>query len=345
MKKRVVALVLALALTMGLTSGLVLADDGETSGTCGENLIWVLEDGVLTISGTGEMDDCTNEYGSPDDAPWEDVKEEITSVVIESGVTSIGDCAFYVCSGLESVSLPSTLTSIGDCAFQCCFNLTDIEIPEGVTTIGDCAFMQCSSLESIVIPEGVTYLGSEAFGFCFNLVYVSLPSTLEHIESSTFNLCYSIENIEIPEGVTSIGWGAFAREYMTGEISDDPTSLTSISLPSTLTSISKYAFYSCGNLTDIYYAGTEEQWNEISIEEYNDPLLNATIHYSSVSDSVDSDDTGSSSDVSDTSLSIIDSETAASYTLGSGGSAVIAVDADIADFVSVTVDGVVLTGY
>ena len=162
-----------------------------------------------------------------------------------------------------------------------------------------------------------------------------------------------IKSVVIEPGVTAIAIGAFMNYY---------TSIESVSIPSTVTSIGQSVFAGCISLTDVYYAGTEEQWNEISIDADNTYLLNAAVHYNSTGtddsdstdDSISSDDSDASSgtsadaadsepSASDTSLSIIASETTASYTLGSGGSAVIAVDADIETFVSAAVDGTVLT--
>lgn len=127
-------LVCSMLITM-LPSTALAADDetAETSGTCGENLTWVLtSDGTLTISGTGEMYDYSS---TSNQSPWYDVRSKIVKVVIEAGVTSIGLCAFYDCSDLTEISISDTVTSIAGFAFENCSSLTEIIIPDGVTTI------------------------------------------------------------------------------------------------------------------------------------------------------------------------------------------------------------------
>ena len=126
------------------------------------SVTWSLDDaGTLTISGTGNMEN----YNRFARTPWHDKAEKIKSIIINDGVTSIGDNAFKYCNKLTSVTLPNSVTSIGDYAFEFCANLTSITIPEGVTSIGDYAFGLCVSLESINIPDSVTFIGENAFNF------------------------------------------------------------------------------------------------------------------------------------------------------------------------------------
>lgn len=135
----------------------------EGSGTCGENLTWTLEEGILTISGTGAMYDY--ELST---RPYEE--NTISTVIIEDGVTSIGNYAFDDCINLTSITIPDTVTSIGEKAFFSCWGLTDITIPENVTSIGSSAFEVCGNLESITIPDSVTSIGQNAFKGCVGLV-------------------------------------------------------------------------------------------------------------------------------------------------------------------------------
>ncbi|MDE5883615.1 MAG: leucine-rich repeat domain-containing protein, partial [Oscillospiraceae bacterium] len=126
-----------------------IAEDGEdtesteeiaTSGTCGENLTWEFDEetGTLTISGTGAMTD----WEMSEDSPWF-YNENIKEVIIEDGVTTIGDYAFYECSTLESVTIPDSMTIIGDHTFSFCKSLTSITIPDGVTAINNTTFQNC----------------------------------------------------------------------------------------------------------------------------------------------------------------------------------------------------------
>ena len=126
------------------------------SGICGDNVTWILtEDGVLTISGTGKMEDY---LPRDNDAPWGSYKlrDNIITVAIEDGVTSIGESAFSFCTSLVSVTIGNSVTSIGDRAFQFCYNqgLTSITIPNSVTSIGEGVFYECA-------VDDIYYLGSE----------------------------------------------------------------------------------------------------------------------------------------------------------------------------------------
>ena len=124
-------------------------------------------------------------------------------------VTSIGDSAFWFCSGLTSIDIPEGVTSIGDFTFGDCSGLTSITIPEGVTSIGEYAFGGCSGLTSIDIPEGVTSIGYRAFTGCYGLTSITIPEGVKSIGSFAFYACKSLTSVTIPESVTSIGGWAF----------------------------------------------------------------------------------------------------------------------------------------
>ena len=170
----------------------------------------------------------------------------LTELVIPDSVTRIGDYAFGGCTSLTSVVIPDSVTSIGSGAFSNCSSLTSIEIPDSVTSIGNHAFSDCTSLTSVVIGDSVTSIGDWAF-----------------------DGCSSLTSVVIPDSVTRIGWYAFYG----------CTSLTSVVIGDSVTSIGDWAFYGCSSLNDVYYTGTEEQWGDISIGNYNYSLTNATIHY------------------------------------------------------------------
>ena len=208
-------------------------------GTCGYNLItWVLtEDGTLTISGSGNMKD----YSSSSVAPWYSNRTKILSVVVEPGVESVGNYAFYACLKLASVSLPGGVKSVGQSAFQDCAKLTAVEIPEGVTSIGYRAFYGCSGLTSVTIPEGVTSIGSSAFSGCRSLTSVTIPEGVTSIDYYTFEDCSSLTSVTIPESVTSIGNSAFSG----------CSGLTSVTILEGVTSIGNQAFYGCSSLTSV----------------------------------------------------------------------------------------------
>ncbi len=208
------------------------------SGTCGENLSWVLtEDGVLRISGNGAMPD----YSTSSVAPWYSKRTKITSVVVEPGVTNVGDYAFYACLKLAEVELPEGMSYVGRGAFRDCTKLRAVEIPDGVTSIGRLAFSGCSGLTSVSIPESVTSIGEYAFNGCSGLTSVSIPDGVTSIEKSAFSGCSGLTSASIPESVTSIGEYAF----------NGCSGLTSVSIPDGVTSIERYVFSGCSGLTSV----------------------------------------------------------------------------------------------
>ena len=151
-------------------------DNIYDSGSCGENVTWTLTaDGTLTISGTGAMTDYTYDSRSP----WYSCRTHIKRVVMQQGVTSIGDHAFWDCSGLTSVTIPDGVTSIGGDAFSGCAALTSVEIPNGVTAIGGSTFSNCIRLAKVTIPKSVTSIGKNAFYYCESIADVYYDGTEE----------------------------------------------------------------------------------------------------------------------------------------------------------------------
>ena len=135
------------------------------SGSCGNNVTYRLdEDGVLTISGSGEMQNYY--FYVYDSAPWFGNGDLVTTVVIEEGVSTIGDFAFDSFNNLTNIIIPNSVTTIGEYAFKHCTSLTSITIPDSVTTIEDLAFANCSSLTSITIPDSVKSIGFTTFYYC-----------------------------------------------------------------------------------------------------------------------------------------------------------------------------------
>ena len=135
----------------------VAEEETNAANTCGEHLTWSVADGVLTISGSGKMDD----YSVENPAPWSANAEEITEVVIECDVETIGAYALSGLTKAETVTFAenSALKTIGDYAFAGCTSLKTVRLPEGVTTIGEAAFADCTALETAEIPESVTDIG------------------------------------------------------------------------------------------------------------------------------------------------------------------------------------------
>ena len=243
--KKVLVLLALLAAVCGLLTFSAAAESAVASGICGENLTWTLDAaGTLTVSGTGAMEDYNYNYNYNyyyKVAPWYQSRDSIQVVVIESGVTSIGDSAFWGCSSLTSITIPESVTTIGGSAFSYCSNLTSITLPQGLTAIGRSAFSDCSSLTGITLPESVTAIGEDAFSGCSSLISITIPEGVTAIGEYAFYWCSSLTGITIPEGVTTIGEDAF----------EDCTSLSSITIPESVTTIGGGAFYGCSSLTDV----------------------------------------------------------------------------------------------
>ena len=215
----------------------------------------------------------------------------IPSVYNDKPVTSIGEGAFKEYSSLISVTIGNNVTSIGDGAFNGCSSLTNVTMPANaiLDVVEQChelktvvitgeghipneAFYDYSSLESVTIGNGITEIGTGAFALCSSLENVTMGNGITEIGTGAFALCSSLTNIDIPDSVTSIYDGAFSG----------CASLTAIEIPDSVTSIGDSAFSGCSSLEIVFYTGTKEEWNNISIADFNDALKNATIIYNYV---------------------------------------------------------------
>ena len=236
------------------------------SGTCGENLTWTLsEDGVLTISGTGQMKDFSwSSY-----TPWYKYRAQIVSISIEAGVSSIGENAFENCSSLAEITISQSITRIGNSAFKDCSALANVIIPESVTSIGYCAFSGCSSLVNVSIPDSVTSIGSQAFDGCSSLTSVRIPDSVTKLDEFVFNNCSSLVSVTLPLSITGIDRMTF----------NNCSKLSTIFIPRSVTNIGYFAFWECNSLSVIYYGGSETEWKNISIDSSNHSLSDVVIHY------------------------------------------------------------------
>jgi hypothetical protein len=182
-------------------------------------------------------------------------------------VTAIEDYTFEDCDGLNSVVMPDTMTTIGNYAFTYCTSLTSVVIGDSVTTIGVSTFYGCSSLTSVVIPDSVTSICERAFSGCSSLTSLVIGDSVTSIGNWAFDSCDRLTSVEIPDSVTTIDESVFA--FCTG--------LMRIVIPDSVTSIGNSAFYHCDSLKDVYYTGSEEEWNNISIGSGNESLTNRPI--------------------------------------------------------------------
>ena len=200
---------------------------------------------TLTIRGSGAMED----YQTSSSRPWNNFRDQITSVVISPGITSIGDCAFTLFSKLIHVDIADSVISIGDRAFSYCSSLTDIKIPQSVTYIGVKAFDSCTNLSSITLStNNITSIRPYTFSGCSELSSIVIPDGVTSIQSGAFYNCTKLTSITIPDSVTTIDPWAFKN----------CSSLTSITIPGSVTSIGSNVFDGCTSLNDIRYSGTSE---------------------------------------------------------------------------------------
>ena len=240
--------------------------DSGTCGAQGDNVTWTLYDnGEMVIEGSGKIADRSFRQ-------WNNVK----SVTINDGVTSIGEYVFWECSKLSSVSIPKSVASIGGNSFAGCGSLTSIHvdpdntaycdsdevlynrdmstlllvpggrqgefvIPGSVKSIGEEAFYRCAGLTSITIPDSVSAIDTWAFGFCSGLTNMTIPAGVKSISDYSFCWCTGLQTVSIPSGVTSIGDNAFGYCY----------ELERVIIPENVTSIGAGAFLYCRTLTSV----------------------------------------------------------------------------------------------
>jgi len=210
--------------------------NNDKTGKCGDNLTYTFKDATktLTISGTGTMYD----YGNGG-LPWLGFRDEIKKVVIESGVTSIGNYAFSNTKDID-VSMSNSVITIGDHAFERSA-ITKINIGSGVTSIGIRAFAICSELSKISIPDNVVAIGSYAFDECTSVTSLELGKKVTTIDNGAFSKCSNISSLSIPDNTSTIGDYAFS----------DCSGLKTVAIGKGITSISPYAFVFCDNITNV----------------------------------------------------------------------------------------------
>ena len=200
---------------------------------------------TLTIRGSGAMED----YLMSGHQPWRSFRDQITSVVVSPGVTSIGNLAFTRFSKLIHVDIADSVVSIGEQVFSECSSLTNITVPQSVTYIGVNAFDSCTNLSSITLStNNITSIRPYTFSGCSELSSIVIPDGVTSIQLGAFSNCTKLTSITIPDSVTTIDPWAFKN----------CSSLTSITIPSSVTSIGSNVFTGCTSLNDISYSGTSE---------------------------------------------------------------------------------------
>lgn len=253
MRKRVLSLMLVLLMTLTLIPLAPLAEAAAASGTCGsngDNLTWALdeENGVLKISGQGDMAD----YSEEAPAPWAGCYIETVSV--EKGVTGIGEYAFSSCDA-ATIELPEGLERIGARAFAESAGITEITVPDSVKSIGSGAFCGCSGMENVTLPQGLTAIADELFSGCAGLTEVNIPQSVTAIGENAFKGCKALAVTSIPDGVKTIGKEAFASCAAVEELT----------IPASIESIGKNAFDGT-SIEALVFDGTKARWTQIGGE-------------------------------------------------------------------------------
>ena len=234
---------------------------------------------VITKNGTNS-DGLMTDWDENTNSPMREYNEILEYAEIKKGVRTIGNYAFggypypsY--SKLEFVKLPEGLSSIGDYSFEHCSQIRHLDIPNSVTSIGEYAFKNCHGLNGITIPNSVTTIDRGAFMHCIGLTQIAIPNSVLNFEPSVFSECWDLKNAALGNNITSLD---FTFNYC--------SSLKNVFIPKSITLI-KYgtfdvATYSADmNVENIYYAGTQEDWEKIVIEANNNAISSAKIHFNS----------------------------------------------------------------
>lgn len=227
---KIICAIIACAMMLTTMAFAVSADDvlliapAPAKNSCGNAATWAIEDGTLTISGTGTMD--SYELGK---APWSG--EAYTAVVVEDGIASIGNFAFAN-SAITSVTIPASVLEVGQGAFYGCAELTAIELPADIYEIHNLTFAGCVKLASVTIPSKVVRIGNMAFEGCSALTSITLPEGLTTIGTKAFNKCATLTAVTIPGGVEDIPYAAFAN----------CPALANVTIAATTKTFDEYAF-------------------------------------------------------------------------------------------------------
>lgn len=231
----------ALAIALIIVLSAVPVVFAQESGTCGNGVNWSLANNHLTINGSGDMTNFTDDNMPP----WYGHAESITRVTIGEGVTRVGSLAFYGCKNLAAVTLPSGLTTIGSRAFKNCTALPHVVLPLSLTTIGEAAFENCSKLNGIRLPDGLRVIRNYAFYRCSSLTTITVPAGLQSFGMVVFAYCENLIQAVIYCPLRTLPDGTFYG----------CEKLASVVLPETVSSTGEYAFHNCEQLTTIHYTG------------------------------------------------------------------------------------------
>lgn len=238
--------------------------------------------------------------------------KDISGVTIPSSVNTLDDSAFANCTELTSVTIPSNVIYLKNGVFKGCTALTDVDILDSVTDMGTWTFWDCTALTHVTIPDSVTKIGQYTFNGCTALAHVDIPNSVTEIETDAFKNCTALTEVTIPGSMTKLAGHTFegctaltdvtfldGLTDIEGGMFWGCSNLKRVAIPASVTSIGQAAFYNCPNVTDVYYGGSEEQWDAIEIKMFNSPLARgsttrANFHYGNADLPVDPNDIPSS---------------------------------------------------
>ena len=222
----------------------------ETSGKCGEAVFWSLDNGTLTIEGSGAIED----YSEFNYAPWYDVRSTITYVVVKDGVTNIGDMAFYDCTNLVQATLSNTVNRIGEATFLKCNKLETLNIGNSIASIGDYAFKLCTSLKGVNLPNSLQTIGYESFFMCESLTSITIPSSVYIIGDSAFAYCNNLLQAVINATITKLPtWTFYGCD-----------NLVNVTFSSSIREIGNNSFYNCDNLSNVKSSASSDVCEDIT---------------------------------------------------------------------------------
>lgn len=200
---RLMALCLAVMLLLPL-----IPTASAASGTCGRDAAWSLEGGLLTIFGSGAMED----YSERVPAPWAQFADRISAVVVKQGVESVGAFAFFNLENIKTVTLESSVRTIGSFAFRGCKNLMLVNM-NGVTEIGESAFEQCTALRTVRLPDVLKTIRARAFYRCESLLSITVPASVTTFEGSAFAYCHQLRVANVMANISALPYWTFYGCY------------------------------------------------------------------------------------------------------------------------------------
>lgn len=262
----------------GTESDAHLASETSSSGSCGPNLTWTLDDqGVLTISGSGAMNSYMTFKGEPR-APWYSRRNDIKKLVIREGVTALGACAFLDCTNLTSAIVPEGIRSLPFQVFRNCIHLTELKLP-GTLEMLDNECLWYIGITEFMLPASVTQVKEHFYGAQASKIladpanpnYTDVDGVLFSKDRKTLVMYPEMKGTDytVPEGTQIIRGHAFAYNSV----------LEQIIIPASVQEIQAWGFCGASQLKTVYYYGNNDTWNSIVSKENNDALLNATVNF------------------------------------------------------------------